>query len=133
MTSLAKKAKGVTAVDGLYRSVRKTTITSSSASFSSISRWARSRTRMSGRLTCIAECLTTRFAARTTIRRPALFSAADLLKRDKANLDITWLRAKGDETDDRTLGEIFGEIKSRSERLSKSVASLERLLKGIEE
>lgn len=72
-------------------------------------------------------------AKRKETERWHRFAATDLLKRDKANLDITWLKEKGDETDDRTLGEIFGEIKSRSERLSKSVASLGKLLKGIGE
>lgn len=61
------------------------------------------------------------------------FAAEDLLTRDKANLDITWMKEKGDADDDRTLAEIFGEIKTRSAALSKNVALLEKLLKGISE
>lgn len=61
------------------------------------------------------------------------FKVDELLARDKTNLDITWLKEKGDETDSRTLAEIFGEIKARSAALSKNVAKLEGLLKGIEE
>ena len=61
------------------------------------------------------------------------FAAADLLARDKANLDITWLKDAAAETDDRTLAEIFGEIESRSAHLAKNVATLRNLLKGIAE
>lgn len=61
------------------------------------------------------------------------FGVEELLARDKTNLDITWLKEKSDEADERTLAEIFGEIKTRSAALSKNVAALEKLLKGIEE
>lgn len=61
------------------------------------------------------------------------FAAEDLLARDKANLDITWLKEGDGGDDDRTLGEIFGEIKTRSAALSKNVARLEKLLRGIAE
>ena len=61
------------------------------------------------------------------------FKVDELFARDKANFDITWMKEKGDETDDRTLAEIFGEIKARSVSLSKNVALLEKLLMGIGE
>lgn len=61
------------------------------------------------------------------------FAAADLLARDKTNLDITWLKDAAAETDDRTLAEIFGEIESRAAHLAQNVATLGKLLKGIEE
>lgn len=61
------------------------------------------------------------------------FKVDELLARDKTNLDITWMKEKGDEADERTLAEIFGEIKARSASLSKNVSLLEKLLKGIEE
>lgn len=61
------------------------------------------------------------------------FKVDELLARDKTNLDITWLKEKSDEADERTLVEIFGEIKARSASLSKNVSLLEKLLKGIEE
>lgn len=61
------------------------------------------------------------------------FKVDELLARDKTNLDITWLKEKSDEADERTLAEIFGEIKARSASLSKNVSLLEKLLKGIEE
>ena len=61
------------------------------------------------------------------------FAAADLLARDKANLDITWLKDAAAETDDRTLAEIFGEIETRSAHLAKNVATLRNLIRGIAE
>lgn len=61
------------------------------------------------------------------------FAASDLLARDKANLDITWIKDKSDGVDDRTLADIFAEIKTRSAALSRNVAILEKLLKGVGE
>ena len=69
---------------------------------------------------------------RTETDRWHCYDAADLLARDKVNLDITWMKSADDATDDRTLAEIFGDIKSRSASLSKNVARLEKLLRGIE-
>jgi len=60
------------------------------------------------------------------------FAVEELLARDKVSLDVTVMKESGGGTDNRTLGEIFGEIKSRSTALSKNVALLEKLLKGIE-
>lgn len=61
------------------------------------------------------------------------FAAADLLARDKANLDITWMKSAGDSLDERTLTEIFCGIKSRSASIAKNVTLLEKLLRGITE
>ena len=70
---------------------------------------------------------------RTETERWHRFAVADLLARDKANLDISWLKEKGDADDERTLSEIFAEIKSRSAALTANVAKLEKLLKGVAE
>lgn len=69
---------------------------------------------------------------RTETDRWHCYDAADLFACDKVNLDITWMKSADDATDDRTLAEIFGDIKSRSASLSKNVARLEKLLRGIE-
>ena len=56
-----------------------------------------------------------------------------LLKRDKANLDITWIKDDANAADNRTLSEIFAEIETRSKNLSANVALFKKLLKGIVE
>jgi len=61
------------------------------------------------------------------------FAAADLLARDKANLDVSWMKSADDAADDRPLSEIFGEIKARTTSFAKNVSRLEKLLKGISE
>lgn len=70
---------------------------------------------------------------RTETDRWHRFAAEELLARDKANLDITWIKDQDNGVDDRTLAEIFGEIDSRASNLSANVAKLKKLLKGIEE
>ena len=70
---------------------------------------------------------------RTETERWHRFDAAELLKRDKANLDITWIKDDANAADNRTLGEIFAEIETRSKNLSANVALFKKLLKGIDE
>lgn len=54
------------------------------------------------------------------------YSAADLLKRDKTNLDITWIR-QGDDLDDVSLADLMTSIKEKSNNISLAVAQLEEL------
>ena len=70
---------------------------------------------------------------RTETERWHCFDAAELLKRDKANLDITWIKDDANAADNRTLGEIFAEIEERSKNLSANVALFKKLLNGIDE
>ena len=55
------------------------------------------------------------------------------LSAETRSLDISWLKEKGDADDERTLAEIFAEIKSHSAALAANVAKLENLLKGVAE
>ena len=76
-------------------------------------------------------CCTQR--TRTETERWRRYGAAELLKRDKANLDVTWMKAEGDADDDRTLAAIFADVKARAASLAKNVSRLEALLKGVKE
>lgn len=59
------------------------------------------------------------------------YAAADLLARDKASLDVTWLKADDGSADDRPLSALFAEMRDRSASLSAAVAKLGSLLEGI--
>lgn len=61
------------------------------------------------------------------------YAAADLLARDKASLDIVWLKSDDGSADDRPLSELFGEMRERADSLSAAVAKLGALLEGIRE
>ena len=61
------------------------------------------------------------------------YAAADLLSRDKASLDVTWLKADDGSADDRPLSELFAEMRDRSASLSAAVAKLGSLLDGIQD
>ena len=60
------------------------------------------------------------------------FTAADLLKRDKTSLDITWIKQE-DNTDDLSLSDLIGTIKDKSDNIAAAVAQLQTLLANIEE
>lgn len=60
------------------------------------------------------------------------FTAAELLKRDKTSLDITWIKQE-DNTEDLSLSELIGTIKDKSDKIADAVSQLQELLKGIEE
>lgn len=60
------------------------------------------------------------------------FSAAELLKRDKTSLDITWIKQE-DNTDDLSLSDLIGTIKDKSDNIAAAVAQLQILLANIEE
>ena len=60
------------------------------------------------------------------------YPVAELLKRDKTSLDISWIKETNDD-DDMTLTALMQTIQQKSDNISKAVAKLQDLLKGIEE
>ena len=60
------------------------------------------------------------------------YPVAELLKRDKTSLDISWIKETNDD-DDMTLTELMQTIQQKSDNISKAVSQLQDLLKGIEE
>ena len=60
------------------------------------------------------------------------YPVAELLKRDKTSLDISWIKETNDD-DDMTLAELMATIHQKSDNISKAVSQLQELLKGIEE
>ena len=60
------------------------------------------------------------------------YHVSELLKRDKTSLDISWIKLTNDD-DNMTLAELMQTIQQKSENISKAVAQLQELLKGIEE
>lgn len=60
------------------------------------------------------------------------YSVAELLKRDKTSLDISWIKEANDD-DDMSLTELMATIQQKSDNISKAVSQLQDLLKGIEE
>ena len=60
------------------------------------------------------------------------YPVAELLKRDKTSLDISWIKETNDD-DDLTLTDLMTTIQQKSDNISKAVAKLQDLLKGIEE
>ena len=60
------------------------------------------------------------------------FPVADLLARDKTNLDITWIKQTQDD-DDVTLDELITTMKAKSRAIADAVGRIEELMKGIEE
>ena len=60
------------------------------------------------------------------------YPVAELLKRDKTSLDITWIKETNDD-DDMTLTALMQTIQQKSDNISKAVSQLQELLKGIEE
>ena len=60
------------------------------------------------------------------------YPVAELLKRDKTSLDISWIKQTNDD-DDVTLAELMTTIQQKSENISKAVAELQKLLNDIKE
>jgi type I restriction enzyme M protein len=60
------------------------------------------------------------------------YPVAELLKRDKTSLDISWIK-ETDDDDDTTLTALMQTIRQKSDNISKAVSQLQELLKGIEE
>lgn len=61
------------------------------------------------------------------------YSVADEInKRDKTSLDITWIKAGGEE-EDMSLAELMAIIQEKSDNISKAVAELQKLMSDIKE
>ncbi|MEO4005637.1 class I SAM-dependent DNA methyltransferase [Flavobacterium sp. CAU 1735] len=60
------------------------------------------------------------------------YSSAELLKRDKTSLDITWIKT-GEDTVDMSLAELITQIEEKSFNIAKAVASLKEIIGKIEE
>ena len=61
------------------------------------------------------------------------YSVAEILSRDKTNLDISWIKEEGESADDYTLAELFSIIEDKSKSISSAVESLKKLIGDIEE
>lgn len=60
------------------------------------------------------------------------YPVAELLKRDKTSLDISWIKETNDD-DDMTLTELMQTIQQKSDNISQAVTKLQALLANIEE
>ena len=61
------------------------------------------------------------------------YPVADILSRDKTNLDISWIKEEGESADDYTLAELFSIIEDKSKTIASAVESLKKLIGDIEE
>ena len=61
------------------------------------------------------------------------YPVADVLSRDKTNLDISWIKEEGESADDYTLAELFSIIEGKSKSIASAVESLKKLIGDIEE
>lgn len=61
------------------------------------------------------------------------YPVADILSRDKTNLDISWIKEEGESADDYTLAELFSIIEDKSKSISSAVESLKKLIGDIDE
>lgn len=60
------------------------------------------------------------------------YAIEDIIARDKTSLDITWVKAGGEE-EQFTLDELMTNIKTQASNISKAVAELQKLMDGIKE
>lgn len=60
------------------------------------------------------------------------YAIEDIIARDKTSLDITWIKAGGEE-EQFTLDELMTNIKTQASNISKAVAELQKLMDGIKE
>ena len=60
------------------------------------------------------------------------YPVAELLKRDKTSLDISWIKETNDD-DDLTLTELMSTIQQKSDNISRAVAKLQALMENIKE
>ena len=70
---------------------------------------------------------------RTETERWHCFSVDELLKRDKTNLDLKWLREPSDDDVDVSLKELLADMEKYRVAIDKAVTQLGELAKGIEE
>ena len=60
------------------------------------------------------------------------YTVEDIMTRDKTSLDITWIKAGGEEKQ-FTLDELMTNITTQAGNISKAVAELQKLMRGIKE
>lgn len=60
------------------------------------------------------------------------YTVEDIMARDKTSLDITWIKASGEE-EQFTLDELMTNITTQAANISKAVAELQKLMRGIKE
>ena len=60
------------------------------------------------------------------------YTVEDIMARDKTSLDITWIKAGGEEKQ-FTLDELMTNITTQAGNISKAVAELQKLMRGIKE
>ena len=60
------------------------------------------------------------------------YTVEDIMARDKTSLDITWIKAGGEE-EQFTLDELMTNITTQAANISKAVAELQKLMRGIKE
>ena len=77
------------------------------------------------------KCYTQR--KRTETERWHCFAVSDLLKRDKTNLDIKWLKEQSDDDADVSLKELLADMARYRDAIDKAVSQLTTLATGIEE
>ena len=57
----------------------------------------------------------------------------ELVKRDKTNLDLKWLKKQSDDDADVSLKELLADMEKYRDTINKAVTQLAALAKGIEE
>ena len=57
----------------------------------------------------------------------------DLVKRDKTNLDLKWLKEQSDDDADVSLKELLADMEKYRDTINKAVVELTELAKGIVE
>ena len=70
---------------------------------------------------------------RTETERWHRFAVEELVKRDKTNLDLKWLKEQADDDADVSLKELLADMEKYRDTINKSVTKLAALAKGIEE
>ena len=70
---------------------------------------------------------------RTESERWHRFSQEELLKRDKTNLDLKWLKEQSEEDTDISLEELLSQMSEYSKTIADAVKQLTQIAKGIEE
>lgn len=60
------------------------------------------------------------------------YTVEEILTRDKTSLDITWIKAGGEE-EEYSLQELINDITLQSNTISMAVAELQKLMAGIKE
>ena len=70
---------------------------------------------------------------RTETERWHRFAVEELVKRDKTNLDLKWLKEQSDDDADVSLKELLADMEKYRDTINKAVTQLAVLAKGIEE